>query len=57
MPITIAGDKEFENIPSIHNKALRINMNENIFLVKYFCGKNVITIGAKHHCICKTVFQ
>ncbi|HEA29961.1 MAG TPA: TonB-dependent receptor [Leeuwenhoekiella sp.] len=31
MPITIAGDKEFENIPSIHNKTLRINMNENIY--------------------------
>ena len=31
MPITIQGDKEFENIPSITNKALRINLNENIY--------------------------
>ncbi len=31
MPITIQGDKEFENIPSINNKALRINLNENIY--------------------------
>ncbi len=31
MPETILGDKEFENIPSIQNKALRINLNENIY--------------------------
>ena len=31
MPITIPGDKEFENIPSISSKALRINLNENIY--------------------------
>ncbi len=31
MPITIPGDKEFENVPSISNKALRINLNENIY--------------------------
>ncbi|WP_416442227.1 TonB-dependent receptor [Leeuwenhoekiella sp. A16] len=31
MPITIQGDKEFENVPSTHNKALRINLNENIY--------------------------
>lgn len=31
MPITIAGDQEFENIPSTQNKALRINMNENVY--------------------------
>ncbi len=31
MPETILGDKEFENIPSIKNKALRINLNENIY--------------------------
>ena len=31
MPITIMGDKEFENIPSINSKALRINLNENIY--------------------------
>lgn len=31
MPITIPGDREFENVPSISNKALRINLNENIY--------------------------
>ncbi|MBZ9728948.1 TonB-dependent receptor [Salegentibacter sp. JZCK2] len=31
MPITIMGDKEFENVPSIKSKALRINLNENIY--------------------------
>ncbi|GEQ86487.1 hypothetical protein ULMS_19950 [Patiriisocius marinistellae] len=31
MPETIKGDKEFEAIPSIRNKALRINLNENIY--------------------------
>lgn len=31
MPITIMGDREFENIPSIKSKALRINLNENIY--------------------------
>lgn len=31
MPETIKGDKEFENIPSIHAKCLRINLNENIY--------------------------
>ena len=31
MPRTILGDKEFEDIPSIKNKALRINLNENIY--------------------------
>ncbi len=31
MPKTIAGDKEFEEIPSIKNKALRINLNENVY--------------------------
>merc|ERR1711974_273198 len=31
MPITIQGDREFENIPSINNKALRINLNQNIY--------------------------
>lgn len=31
MPDTIKGDKEFENIPSVRNKALRINLNENIY--------------------------
>lgn len=31
MPDTILGDKEFEDIPSIKSKALRINLNENIY--------------------------
>ncbi|WGK64190.1 TonB-dependent receptor [Croceiramulus getboli] len=31
MPITVKGDKEFENVPSISSKALRINLNENIY--------------------------
>jgi hypothetical protein len=31
MPDHISGDKEFEAIPSISNKALRINLNENIY--------------------------
>ncbi|PVW13854.1 TonB-dependent receptor [Marixanthomonas spongiae] len=31
MPETILGDKEFENIPSIRSKSLRINLNENIY--------------------------
>lgn len=31
MPETISGDKDFENIPSIRSKALRINLNENIY--------------------------
>ena len=31
MEITLKGDKEFENIPSLKDKALRINLNENIY--------------------------
>src|SRR5690554_3374209 len=31
MPNTITGDKEFQEIPSIKSKALRINLNENIY--------------------------
>ncbi|PKP25734.1 MAG: nicotinate-nucleotide adenylyltransferase [Bacteroidetes bacterium HGW-Bacteroidetes-2] len=31
MPETINGDKEFEQIPSIKSKSLRINLNENIY--------------------------
>ena len=31
MAITILGDKEFEKIPSIKNKVLRVNLNENIY--------------------------
>lgn len=31
MPKYISGDKKFEDVPSIRNKALRINLNENIY--------------------------
>lgn len=31
MPEIIPGDKEFETIPSVKDKALRINLNENIY--------------------------
>ncbi len=31
MEITIKGDKEFNDIPSLKSKALRINLNENIY--------------------------
>ncbi|MEP2935551.1 MAG: TonB-dependent receptor [Gilvibacter sp.] len=31
MPDKIKGDKDFEDIPSINSKALRINLNENIY--------------------------
>ena len=31
MSITISGEKDFENIPSTKSKALRINLNENIY--------------------------
>lgn len=31
MAITILGDREFEKVPSIKNKVLRINLNENIY--------------------------
>ncbi|SHE77364.1 hypothetical protein SAMN05444278_105133 [Psychroflexus salarius] len=31
MPIKILGDKDFESKPSVKNKALRINLNENIY--------------------------
>ena len=31
MSVNITGDKIFENIPSIKSKALRINLNENIY--------------------------
>ena len=31
MEITIKGDREFDDIPSLKTKALRINLNENIY--------------------------
>ncbi|MFT5078674.1 MAG: hypothetical protein ACI917_001189, partial [Patiriisocius sp.] len=31
MPDFIKGDIEFESIPSVKDKALRINLNENIY--------------------------
>lgn len=31
MAVTILGDKEFEKVPSIKNKVLRVNLNDNIY--------------------------
>ena len=31
MAISILGDKEFEKVPSIKNKVLRVNLNQNIY--------------------------
>ena len=31
MAITLPGDNEFESVPSLKNKALRINLNRNIY--------------------------
>ncbi|WP_053977943.1 hypothetical protein [Mangrovimonas xylaniphaga] len=31
MEITLKGDKEFDDVPSLKSKALRINLNENIY--------------------------
>ncbi|MEP0265197.1 TonB-dependent receptor [Dokdonia sp.] len=31
MAVAILGDKEFEKVPSIKNKVLRVNLNENIY--------------------------
>ena len=31
MPIVLKGDKNFENVPSLKAKALRINLNETIY--------------------------
>ncbi len=31
MAVSILGDKEFEKVPSIKNKILRVNLNENIY--------------------------
>ncbi|WP_224482927.1 TonB-dependent receptor [Robertkochia aurantiaca] len=31
MPVVVKGDKNFENVPSLKAKALRINLNENIY--------------------------
>jgi hypothetical protein len=31
MAITLPGDKDFESVPSLKNKALRINLNRNIY--------------------------
>ena len=56
MPEIIPGDKNFETIPSIKDKALRINLNENIQRlkkkgIKFFKGhdkkniKNTIIFG------------
>ena len=31
MEITLKGDREFDQIPSLRTKCLRINLNENIY--------------------------
>ena len=31
MPLKLAGDQPFENTPSLEAKALRINLNDNIY--------------------------
>jgi len=61
MPITIMGDKEFENIPSIKSKALRINLNENIYGTFAEIGagqetvRNFFRAGAASGTIAKTM--
>jgi len=44
MEITIKGDKEFNDIPSLKSKALRINLNENIYLLKLALDKKPVVI-------------
>jgi hypothetical protein len=61
MPITIMGDKEFENVPSIKSKALRINLNENIYGTFAEIGagqetvRNFFRAGAASGTIAKTM--
>ena len=61
MPITIMGDKEFENVPSIKSKALRINLNENIYGTFAEIGagqetvRNFFMAGAASGTIAKTM--
>ncbi|GAK77352.1 nicotinamide mononucleotide adenylyltransferase [Nonlabens ulvanivorans] len=31
MGVTLPGDNDFESVPSIKNKSLRINLNRNIY--------------------------
>ena len=35
MEITHKGDKDFDPIPSVKSKALRINLNENIYSLDF----------------------
>ncbi|SHI75575.1 hypothetical protein SAMN04488096_104119 [Mesonia phycicola] len=61
MPITIMGDREFENVPSIKSKALRINLNENIYGTFAEIGagqetvRNFFRAGAASGTIAKTM--
>ena len=32
MPVSLLGDQPFENTPSLEAKALRINLNDNIYV-------------------------
>ena len=55
------GDKEFENVPSIKSKALRINLNENIYGTFAEIGagqetvRNFFRAGAASGTIAKTM--
>lgn len=45
MPETILGNKKFENIPSIKSKALRINLNKNIYGISAEIGAGQETVS------------
>ncbi len=61
MEITHKGDKAFDNIPSIKQKALRINLNEHIYgtFVEIGAGqetvRNFFRAGGASGTICKTM--
>lgn len=61
MPLTIDGDKEFENELSVKNKALRINFNENIYGTFAEIGagqetvRNFFRVGSASGTIAKTM--
>ena len=60
MPEIIPGDKKFETIPSIKDKALRINLNENIWYLLHEIGaggtvRNFFRAGGASGTIAKTM--
>ena len=63
MPKYISGDKKFEDVPSIRNKALRINLNENIYGTFAEIGagqetvRNFFRAGGASGTIAKTVSE